>query len=78
MGEAAEFGGMATLGGAETGEETVGGVERGGETGNDGKGDLAGVAALGAGAGAGAGEAELIVPNTKTIQRSALNRAILS
>lgn len=82
MGEEAELGEVATLGGEEAGEETVGGVAGGEEAGGGATGDLAGdtfgAAALRAGAGAGAGEAELINPHTKTMQRNPLNRAILS
>jgi hypothetical protein len=80
--EAAEVGGVETLEGADAGEETVGGVAVGGEAGDgvvgDWTGDSLGVPALGDDAGAGAGEAELITPKTKTKQRIALNRPILS
>jgi hypothetical protein len=80
VGDEAELGGVATLEGTEAGEETVGGVAGGGEAGDGATGDLAGdtFGAAAMGVGAGAGEAELINPNTKTKQRSALNRAILS
>jgi len=74
---------VATLEGAEAGEETVGGVTGGGEAGDGAAGDLAGdafgvaVFGDGAGAGAGAGETELINPKTKRKHRIALNRPIL-